>query len=154
MAATAHEQPGFQNALAIVDETGRRDPLATEHSKVGCSWGYQTSSFPSRRSFQTGIIGLSRSQWTVSEVYWPKDWIEHIAVTYTIQRVFQDDLIVQIADELVALQDIEDNSMPLLRRQLADTERGIENMLNVIQQASSLAAPASGWRNWSSCVTM
>lgn len=63
-----------------------------------------------------------------------KDWIEHIAVMYTIQRVFQDDLISQIADELVALQNTEDNSLPLLRRQLADTERGIENMLNAIQQ--------------------
>lgn len=63
-----------------------------------------------------------------------KDWIEHIAVMYTIQRVFQDDLIARIADELVALQNTEDNSLPLLRRQLADTERGIENMLNAIQQ--------------------
>ena len=53
---------------------------------------------------------------------------------YTIQRVFQDDLIAQIADELVALQNTEDNSLPLLRRQLADTERRIENMLNAIQQ--------------------
>jgi len=63
-----------------------------------------------------------------------KDWIEHIAVMYTIQRVFQDDLIAQIADELVDLQNTEDNSLPLLRRQLADTERGIENMLNAVQQ--------------------
>ena len=27
-----------------------------------------------------------------------KDWIERIAVQYTIQRVFQDELIAQIAD--------------------------------------------------------
>ena len=63
-----------------------------------------------------------------------KDWIERVAVQYTIQRVFQDDLIAQIADELVALQGAEDSTLPLLRRQLADTERGIENMLNAIQQ--------------------
>ncbi|HIX32386.1 MAG TPA: recombinase family protein, partial [Candidatus Gemmiger avium] len=63
-----------------------------------------------------------------------KDWIERVAVQYTIQRVFQDDLIAQIADELVALQGAEDSALPLLRRQLADTERGIENMLNAIQQ--------------------
>ena len=63
-----------------------------------------------------------------------KDWIERVAVQYTIQRVFQDDLIAQIADELVALQGTEDSALPLLRRQLADTERGIENMLNAIQQ--------------------
>lgn len=63
-----------------------------------------------------------------------KDWSERVAVQYTIQRVFQDDLIAQIADELVALQGAEDSALPLLRRQLADTERGIENMLNAIQQ--------------------
>ena len=33
-----------------------------------------------------------------------KDWIERIAVQYTIQRVFQDELIAQIADKLVELQ--------------------------------------------------
>ncbi|MBS7175014.1 MAG: recombinase family protein, partial [Clostridiales bacterium] len=63
-----------------------------------------------------------------------KDWIERIAVQYTIQRVFQDELITQIADKLVELQNTEDNTLPLLRKQLADTNRGIENMLNAIQQ--------------------
>ena len=63
-----------------------------------------------------------------------KDWIERIAVQYTIQRVFQDELIAQIADKLVELQNTEDNTLPLLRKQLADTNRGIENMLNAIQQ--------------------
>ena len=57
-----------------------------------------------------------------------------IAVQYTIQRVFQDELIAQIADKLVELQNTEDNTLPLLRKQLADTNRGIENMLNAIQQ--------------------
>ena len=63
-----------------------------------------------------------------------KDWIERIAVQYTIQRVFQDELIAQIADNLVELQNTEDNSLPLLRKQLANTNREIENMLNAIQQ--------------------
>lgn len=63
-----------------------------------------------------------------------KDWIESIAVRYTIQRVFQDDLIAQIADKLVELQNAEDSTLPVLRKQLADTNRGIENMLNAIQQ--------------------
>lgn len=53
---------------------------------------------------------------------------------YTIQRVFQDDLIAQIADKLVEIQNAEDSSLPILRKQLADTNRGIENMLNAIQQ--------------------
>ena len=32
------------------------------------------------------------------------------------------------------LQNTEDNTLPLLRKQLADTNRGIENILNAIQQ--------------------
>lgn len=63
-----------------------------------------------------------------------KDWIERAAVLYTVQRVFNDELIERIADELVALQSTEDTTLPVLRKQLADTNRGIENMLNAIQQ--------------------
>ena len=63
-----------------------------------------------------------------------KDWIERLAVQYTVQRVLQDELIAQIADKLVELQNTEDDTLPLLRKQLADTNRGIENMLNAIQQ--------------------
>lgn len=63
-----------------------------------------------------------------------KDWIERAAVLYTVQRVFNDELIKRIADELVALQSTEDTTLPVLRKQLADTNRGIENMLNAIQQ--------------------
>lgn len=63
-----------------------------------------------------------------------KDWIERAAVLYTVQRVFDDELIERIADELVALQSTEDTTLPVLRKQLADTNRGIENMLNAIQQ--------------------
>ena len=63
-----------------------------------------------------------------------KDWIERAAVLYTVQRVFDDELIERIADELVALQSTEDVTLPVLRKQLADTNRGIENMLNAIQQ--------------------
>ena len=36
----------------------------------------------------------------------------------------------------------------------AKAERGIENMLNAIQQGLFTSSTVSGWRNWSSCVTM
>ena len=63
-----------------------------------------------------------------------KDWIERIAVQYTVQWAFNDELISQLADKLVELQNAEDTSLPLLRKQLDDVSRGIENMLNAIQQ--------------------
>ena len=63
-----------------------------------------------------------------------KHWIERAAVLVTVQRVLRDDEISRIADSILALQNSEDTTIPALKKQLADTERGIENMLNAIQQ--------------------
>lgn len=63
-----------------------------------------------------------------------KDWIERAAVFYTVQRVLRDEEIAKIADKLVELQDTEDHSLPMLHKQLSEVNRGIENLLNAIQQ--------------------
>jgi len=63
-----------------------------------------------------------------------KDWIERIAVIWTVNRVLRDEEIHRIATDLVALQDREDLTLPALRRQLDETEKAIDNMLNAIQQ--------------------
>ena len=62
-----------------------------------------------------------------------KNWIERAAVIATIERVLRDDGIDRIADAIVALQDKEDTTIPALREQLKECEKGIENMLNAIQ---------------------
>ena len=46
----------------------------------------------------------------------------------------RDEEISRIADSILALQNSEDTTIPALKKQLADTERGIENMLNAIQK--------------------
>lgn len=63
-----------------------------------------------------------------------KNWIERIAVVMTVNRVLRDEEIDRIANDLVTMQDREDTTLPVLRQQLADAEKGIENMLNAIQQ--------------------
>ena len=63
-----------------------------------------------------------------------KDFIERAAVILTVNRVLRDEEISRIADSILALQNSEDTTIPALKKQLADTERGIENMLNAIQQ--------------------
>mgnify|MGYP001071135800 FL=1 len=63
-----------------------------------------------------------------------KDFIERAAVILTVNRVLRDEEISRIADSILALQAGEDTTIPALKKQLADTERGIENMLNAIQQ--------------------
>ena len=49
------------------------------------------------------------------------------------QRLYQGTHMNRIADTLVAMQNQEDVTLPTLRRQLSDVEKGIENMLNAIQ---------------------
>ena len=58
-----------------------------------------------------------------------KDFIERAAVILTVNRVLRDEEISRIADSILALQNSEDTTIPALKKQLADTERGIENML-------------------------
>ena len=63
-----------------------------------------------------------------------KQWIENLVVEETIKLVMNDALLEKLADKLIELQSQENTQLPLLRKQLADTERGIANMINAIQQ--------------------
>ena len=63
-----------------------------------------------------------------------KDWIERAIVRLTMERVLNEEKINRIIDALLVMQEREDVTIPALRRQLAETEKGIENMLNAIQQ--------------------
>lgn len=63
-----------------------------------------------------------------------KDWIERAVVRLTMERVLNEEKIGKIIDALLAMQEREDVTIPALRRQLTETEKGIENMLNAIQQ--------------------
>jgi len=69
-----------------------------------------------------------------------KDWIERIAVVWTINRILKDEEIDRIADKLVIMQEQENALLPALRRQLAEAEKGIENLLDAIQQGLSNAS--------------
>ena len=49
-------------------------------------------------------------------------------------RVLDEEKINRMIDALLALQEREDVTIPALRRQLIETEKGIENLVNAIQQ--------------------
>jgi DNA invertase Pin-like site-specific DNA recombinase len=63
-----------------------------------------------------------------------KEWIENLVVEQTMHMLFNDAAIQYITDMVMELQTRESTDLPLLQRQLSDTERGIQNMLNAIQQ--------------------
>lgn len=63
-----------------------------------------------------------------------KDWIEEIVIQYTKNILFNDKLLNDIADSILTLQKKENFTLPMLKKQLSETNKGIENILNAIQQ--------------------
>ncbi len=62
-----------------------------------------------------------------------KDMIEEAVVRITVSRVLTDRAIDRIADAVIALQEKEDTTTPVLQHQLNECEKGIENLLNAVQ---------------------
>lgn len=63
-----------------------------------------------------------------------KDWIEDLAVTWIMKALMNDSEMERLIDTLEELQARESTELPLLERQLAETEKGIRNLLDAIQQ--------------------
>ena len=59
--------------------------------------------------------------------------LENAVVNATMAKLMDDHFVEYIADRVMELQSQESSELPALRQQLAETERGIENMLNAIQ---------------------
>ena len=52
---------------------------------------------------------------------------------FTVNNVLQDDVIDRIADAMTAMQYQEDTTVPALKAQLKECEKGIANLVNAIQ---------------------
>ena len=63
-----------------------------------------------------------------------KDWIENLVVEQVWRVLFDDTAMDNLVDSLIVYQNRENVDFPLLQQQLAETEKGIQNMLNAIQQ--------------------
>ena len=55
-------------------------------------------------------------------------------MTQTMKMIFDDNMMEALADTLMDYQRREDTSLPLLKRQLSEIVKGIDNLLNAIQQ--------------------
>ena len=62
-----------------------------------------------------------------------KDPLERAIVASVMRNIMDDAFVEYFTDQALALQGQESNELPALRRQLADTEKAIDNMLNAIQ---------------------
>lgn len=63
-----------------------------------------------------------------------KDWIEDIAIAFIRKLVFDDDLVSMLCETATRVQNQTNSTLPLLKKQYAETLKGIENLLNAIQQ--------------------
>ena len=63
-----------------------------------------------------------------------KDFIENAVVKAVVEKLFDDDLMEQLSYRLYDLQMQDNTILPALKSRLAETEAGIENMLDAIQQ--------------------
>ena len=63
-----------------------------------------------------------------------KEWIENLVIDYIRKIIFDDELIEILADKVMEMQGAENTTLLLLKRQYAETQRSIDNMLNAIQQ--------------------
>ena len=62
-----------------------------------------------------------------------KVWLEDLVVNATMKMLQDDQAIDAIVEMVMQLQDQENTTLPLLEKQLKETETGIQNMLNAIQ---------------------
>jgi DNA invertase Pin-like site-specific DNA recombinase len=63
-----------------------------------------------------------------------KSWIEDLVVSETMKIVMDDTAIEAIVSMVMDLQGRENTKLPLYEQQLQETNKGIENILNAIQQ--------------------
>lgn len=62
-----------------------------------------------------------------------KEWIEDLVIAYIQKIIFDDALIEALADTVMEAQNAENTALPLLRKQYAEVQKGIDNLLNAIQ---------------------
>ena len=62
-----------------------------------------------------------------------KVWLEDLVVNATLEMLQDDQAIDAIVEMVMQLQNQENTTLPLLEKQLKETETGIQNMLNAIQ---------------------
>ena len=63
-----------------------------------------------------------------------KEWIENLVIIQTMKLVNDEETVRAIAAMLLDMQERENTNLPLLTVQLKETQRGIDNLLNAIQQ--------------------
>ena len=62
-----------------------------------------------------------------------KEWIENLVIDQTMNMIMNDAIMEELVDKLFEFQQKGSTLLPVLQKQLAEIEKGINNMLNAIQ---------------------
>ena len=63
-----------------------------------------------------------------------KDEVEEAVIEATVENIFVDEVIEEIADRVISWQEKESTLVPLYQRELAEVEKSIANLLSAIEQ--------------------
>ncbi len=63
-----------------------------------------------------------------------KAWIENIVIRYAMEKLMDDDYINRVTDMAFDAQSKESTVIPQIKKQLAETEKAINNMIYAIEQ--------------------
>ena len=63
-----------------------------------------------------------------------KEWIENLVIAYIKKVIFDDEVISNLADRIVEAQGKENTTLPILYKQYSEVQKGIDNLLNAMQQ--------------------
>ena len=73
-----------------------------------------------------------------------KEWIENLVIEQARSLLFDDALIETIADTVMKMLGEDNSALPLLRKRYAEAQKGIDNLVNAIQQG--ILTPATKQR--------
>lgn len=62
-----------------------------------------------------------------------KDYIEEIVLHDVMEKMFTEDMVSDIAEKVIKLQEKENTAVPLLKKQLAEVEKGLDNLITAMQ---------------------
>lgn len=75
----------------------------------------------------------AKRKWGCKKRAVKKDWMENIVIAEAVQKLWDDEIIDQIADAVLEFQSQDNTTIPILNAQLKEVEKAIDNIMNAIQ---------------------
>ena len=126
-----------QNRKAPAKHKAEDDYLLTTHlfcGKCGAMMVGECGTSHTAKTHRYYICANKKRKHNCDKKTVKKDFIENEVIKAVMEKIMDDNLMEQLADSLYNLQLTEDSAIPQMKERLAEIEKGIENMLNAIQQ--------------------